>query len=87
MALQTIDLFWLNQNLKYATLTSRYQKTKVNNVYRLCTEATPRFPQESILGALLSNIVLNYLFLLVKNVFSRDCAGDVKKVNSKNALS
>ena len=37
VALQTIELFWLNQNLKYATLTIRYQKTKVNNVCSLCT--------------------------------------------------
>ena len=88
MVLWTIEFFWLNQNLKYAKLTGRYQKTKVNNVYSSCSETIPRFPQKSILGAPLSNIVLNYLLLHAKNLFfsGSDCTGDVKKVNLRKRL-
>ena len=44
-----------------------------------------RFLQKSVLGALLSNICLNYLFFHAKK--NLKCAGDVKEVNkTKHAV-
>ena len=50
-------------------LTGRYQGTKVNNGYSSWSKIIDRAPQRSVLGPLLSNIFLNYLFLYTKEMF------------------
>ena len=50
-------------------LTGRYQGTKVNNGYSSWSKIIDRAPQRSVLGPLLYNIFLNYLFLYTKEMF------------------
>ena len=51
----------------YNYLTKRSQRTKVKNSYSPWRMTSSRVPQGSILGPLLFNIFLNYIFLFVEN--------------------
>ena len=62
--------------LMHSYLTDRYQRVKINNSYRLWSLIKHAVPQDSILGPILFNIFLCYMFFMIDNIDIASYADD-----------
>ena len=67
-------------------LTGRFQRTKVSNSYSSWSEIIAGVPQGSILGPLLFNSFLNYLFLYPEETFLGNYVDDNTLYSAGNTI-
>ena len=67
-------------------LTGRFQRTKVSNSYSSWSEIIAGVPQGSILGPLLFNSFLNYLFLYPEETFLSNYVDDNTLYSAGNTI-